>query len=213
MLDEKLVDGFAAYMKKFPELYSRLAEVVCSFLLESQEPMLIIDVGVGPGFLAAGLQQKISGVRVFGVDLNKFMLKKAQENTDDAGFDAVLGRVEALPFQNGVVDVVVSRYSLVYWQEPVDVLHEVFRVLKPGGVVVVEALNKRFSRFRLFLIGLGMLFRGAGWGVMRYHLKAFGSAYSLDEVEGFFKQNGFILVGREGGAGEWRFLLVGKKQR
>ena len=213
VLDEKLVDDFATYMKKFPELYSSLADVVCSFLPESQEPMLIVDVGVGPGFLAAFLQQKVPDVQVFGVDVERYMLKKAVEHTDSKGFSAVLSGVEALPFHNGMVDVVVSRYSLSYWRHPEDVFHELFRILKPGGVVVVEALNKRFSRLRLLIICLRMLFRGASWGVVRYHWKAFSSAYSFGEVEGFLRQNGFILVGREGGAADWRFLVVGTKHK
>ena len=205
------VNDFATYMKKFPGLYDHFADVVCSFLPESLGEMMVVDVGVGPGFLAKVLQQKIPDGRGLGVDLDSNMLKKAQENTKRDGFDVVLSSADALPFQNGLADVVVSRFSLSYWRYPEDVFHEIFRVLKPGGVIVIEALNKRFSRLRLFLVGIRMLCRGAGWGVVRYHWKAFSSAFSLAEVEDFLLGSGFVLIGREGGVGEWRFVLVGKK--
>jgi SAM-dependent methyltransferase len=46
---------------------------------------------------------------------------------------AVVGAAESLPFPDNTVDLVVSRGSIFFWDDPVKGLREVQRVLRPGG--------------------------------------------------------------------------------
>ena len=55
--------------------------------------------------------------------------------------EAVIGRVEKLPFKEGTFDAAVSDYVLEHIQEPRSAACELFRVLKPGGVLLFRTPN------------------------------------------------------------------------
>ena len=95
-----------------------------------------IDLGGGPGMLGVCIA-KITALRVTVVDLMPECVELARENSAEAGVadrvDAVQGVAEALPFEDGAVDLVVSRGSIFFWQDQARGLAEAYRVLRPGG--------------------------------------------------------------------------------
>lgn len=101
---------------------------------------LVVDAGCGTGLvanaLAAGLR---SGGGVVGADLSPAMLAVAQANCP-AGAPVTFGPgvVENLMLRNETVDVVVLGLVLSYTVNPLAVLLEARRVLRPGGRLVVS---------------------------------------------------------------------------
>jgi ubiquinone/menaquinone biosynthesis C-methylase UbiE len=95
-----------------------------------------IDLGGGPGMLAVCIA-KITSMKVTVVDLMPECVELARENSAEAGVgdrvDAIQGVAEELPFEDGSVDLVVSRGSIFFWQDQQQGLVEVYRVLRPGG--------------------------------------------------------------------------------
>jgi len=59
-------------------------------------------------------------------------------------FTQNLNRDTALPLADGSIDAVMICVSIQYLQQPVDVLREVARVLRPGGAVVISFSNRCF---------------------------------------------------------------------
>lgn len=102
----------------------------------------VLDLGSGAGidcFLAA--RQVGPTGSVIGVDMTPEMLERARRNAEKGGYDNVefrLGEIEALPVADGSVDVIISNCVLNLSTDKSRVLGEAFRVLKPGGRVVVS---------------------------------------------------------------------------
>jgi len=95
-----------------------------------------IDLGGGPGMLAVCMA-RITSLQVTVVDLMPECVGLARENSLEAGVadrvDAMQGRAEALPFDDGSIDLVMSRGSIFFWEDQQKGLAEVWRVLRPGG--------------------------------------------------------------------------------
>ena len=104
------------------------------------------DIGCGPGYLAIELARAAPGLHVTGVDLSEAMLTQAIENAALAGqagrADFRSGDAAATPFADGSLDLVVSTLSLHHWDDPVPVLNEIARVLRPGAAFLIFDLRR-----------------------------------------------------------------------
>ncbi len=108
---------------------------------------LVLDLACGTGdFLKAWAKQ---GIRAYGLDLSLQMLMRARPITG-----VVQGVGEALPFLDATFDAVSSGFAVRNFADFAIVLHEVARVLKPGGVVGILEVATPKSRLARELHGL-----------------------------------------------------------
>lgn len=99
----------------------------------------VLDVATGTGHTALFLAPYAQGV--IGLDLTPQMLRLAQKASAENGtrnVEWVRGNVNALPFPDGSFDVVCSRRAPHHFPDLDRALREMARVLKDGGVMVID---------------------------------------------------------------------------
>ena len=109
---------------------------------------MLLDLACGGGLLAPHVAGK--GHRHVGLDLSATALPHARAH----GVVPVRGDVLRLPFADEVADVVVAGEVLEHVREPLELVSEACRVLRPGGVLVIDTIAAtRWGRFLSITVG------------------------------------------------------------
>jgi ubiquinone/menaquinone biosynthesis C-methylase UbiE len=101
----------------------------------------ILDAGCGPGLVIEKIAEGNKGKRISitGLDFNRTMIKRAQRTCKD--FSNVKLQVtdlnRSLEFSDGSFDKVICSHTLYALQDPLKVISEFYRVLKPGGATII----------------------------------------------------------------------------
>lgn len=99
-------------------------------IVRSWHPRLIMDLATGSGDVALTLHRYCPEARIVGADFCVPMLREAQGK----GFSEIVAADGlALPFANGVFDVVTVAFGLRNMASYPGALREMHRVLRPGG--------------------------------------------------------------------------------
>ena len=114
----------------------------------TREGSLLLDLACGGGLLAPHVAA--SGHRHVGLDLSPTALPLAREH----GVAPVRGDVLHLPFADEVADVVVAGEVLEHVTEPLRLVAEACRVLRPGGTLVLDTIAATWwGRFSAVTVG------------------------------------------------------------
>jgi 2-polyprenyl-3-methyl-5-hydroxy-6-metoxy-1,4-benzoquinol methylase len=119
-------------------------------LIAALGPRILLDVGCGSGYLAKLLKERLPHLIVHGVDCSLVALKRARGAADWV-WQVDLDKAD-LPIYPDQYDAVSCVEVLEHLYDPLHVLREIVRVLKPGGYAVVTVPNLAYWRYRLALL-------------------------------------------------------------
>jgi 2-polyprenyl-6-hydroxyphenyl methylase/3-demethylubiquinone-9 3-methyltransferase len=117
-----------------------------------------LDLGCGGGFMTEPLAGR--GAKVTGVDPSEPAIAAAREHAKAGGLniDYRVGTAEAIPLPDSSVDCVVIVDVLEHVADPAVVIAEINRVLKPGGLLLYDTLNRtRLAAFAFIFLGEDVL--------------------------------------------------------
>ncbi len=141
----------------------------------------VLDLACGGGIIVCAFAPEVK--HATGIDMTPAMLDRARQLAAEKGLANVSwdqGDVGSLPYADGAFDIVVTRFSMHHFLDPLLVLREMVRVCAPGGRVVVVDMHasedpakaiewNRLEKLRdpshvrcLTLTELRALFRAAG---------------------------------------------------
>jgi len=168
---EKYSDAYDEWFEKNRELYD--AEVEAIRQLVPWPGANGVEVGVGSGKFAAPL-----GIQI-GVEPSEKMAIKARKQ----GISVCRGVAEDLPFSDGTFDFVLMVTTICFVDDVIESFREAYRVLKPGGCIIVGFVDKESEL-------------GRQYADKRDRSKFYKDAtfFSTQEVLDYLKEAGFGTV-------------------
>lgn len=103
----------------------------------------ILDAGCGTGGLLRFLGEAEPAWRLRGIDLSPLACERARRRTTAEVLEA---SATALPFEDECFDAIVSADVLPQVERPIEIVAELARCTRPGGVVVINAAAYRWLR-------------------------------------------------------------------
>lgn len=127
----------------------------CTFRLAPKPGELILDVATGTGW--ASRRVAAYGAQVIGIDLGEDLIKTATEQARRSGLRAeyLVGDAEALPFEDGKFDGIISTCGVMFVSRAEVAASELARVCKKGGRVAFTAWTPTSTLFEMFKLMKG----------------------------------------------------------
>jgi SAM-dependent methyltransferase len=145
----------------------------------------VLDLGCGPGYFLSPLVKQ--GALVTAVDYSEKMLGRAREAlftvpvSARANVEIVLDDafhyLHTVP--DGIFDIVIASLFVSYYPEPETIVSQIFRVLRPGGRLVMSNPVPRPHFAKVFW--------RSGWAVIRHLLSALQLLKYAARIERFGK--------------------------
>jgi ubiquinone/menaquinone biosynthesis C-methylase UbiE len=115
-------------------------------LLDIQPEQRILEIGFGPGVSTQIAVERVPRVFVAGIDHSRTMVQAASQRNADAirsgRMELREADVRSLPYPDHSFDRAFSLHSIYFWENPVDCLQEIKRVLKPSGLLAITIQPK-----------------------------------------------------------------------
>lgn len=129
-------------------LKSAFATEILSVALKNHESLEILDVATGTGDVAFRIAEMAPSAHITGIDLSEGMLgiarQKRQQSLPDIGsrLSFEIGDCLKLQFANDSFHLVTVAYGVRNFSELLKGLQEMYRVLRPGGILCIIELSR-----------------------------------------------------------------------
>ena len=134
---ERYTHGYGTELVGY--LKGRTVSVNAAFLAPHLRPgMSLLDCGCGPGSITCGLAQALAPGQVIGIDIEASQIDLAREQAATQAIANVrfeVANIYDLPFPDATFDVAFAHTVLQHLADPVKALREIYRVIKPGGLI------------------------------------------------------------------------------
>ena len=142
-----LYDGMAWYYDVWAHFTEKKAQDKAIELSKIEDGLTILDVAVGTGKLFNRiLKRNPNGINI-GIDISKGMLTKAKSKLSkqpNQNYSLEIGSAFDIKMDNNTVDILFNNYmfDLIPFNQMGSIIDEFFRVLKPGGKLVLVNMTK-----------------------------------------------------------------------
>ena len=103
-------------------------------------PDRLIDIGCGPGAFLSLVKETFPDIQLNALDLSEEMIHETRERLSNTAI-ATVGDSENMPLKSEQYQVVTCNMSIHHYPHPQDAVNEMFRILKPGGVLLLNDMD------------------------------------------------------------------------
>ncbi len=107
----------------------------------------VLDVGCGHGASLKVIARRVKQGRVTGLDPSAVMVGVAQKKARSRTIEIARGEARDMPFEDAVFDAAMSVHTIYFWDDPINELREINRVVAPHGRFVLGFRSSRDQRF------------------------------------------------------------------
>jgi Methylase involved in ubiquinone/menaquinone biosynthesis len=126
--------------------FSEEVREVAYTLANIQKGKIAADIGAGTGFMTEGLLK--AGLNVVAIDQSEKMLISIKQKYKEYNtLTCVIGDSDALPINEQSVNYAFANMYLHHVVEPSIAINELYRILKPGGKLVITDLDEHNFTF------------------------------------------------------------------
>ena len=124
-------------------------------LLELGTAHKLLELGMGNGGLVTGLLERWPELTYYGVDFSTDMVEEASQlnapavQAGKAHF--VYGTTTVIPYNDQLFDRILTVNTLYFWPDPAEGLQELYRMLEPGGLLVLAIRSEESMRHFAFV--------------------------------------------------------------
>lgn len=143
MFIKEIAKNYDNWYKNLPGSFVDELESAAAFsLFQPASNSNVLDVGCGTGNYSIKLAKK--GYNVTGVDISNDMLDIARIKADKQrlNINFVNGDLNCLEFPDNSFSAVCSMTAFEFIKNPHNAFQELFRVVKPGGFILIGTINK-----------------------------------------------------------------------
>ncbi|MEA2042804.1 MAG: bifunctional demethylmenaquinone methyltransferase/2-methoxy-6-polyprenyl-1,4-benzoquinol methylase UbiE, partial [Bacteroidota bacterium] len=109
--------------------------------LQHSKPQTVLDIACGTGDLALTVSKRVGSEKITGIDISQKMLEYGNKKIEKAGLSDRIhlqyGDSENIEFENDSFDAVTAAFGVRNFQNLEKGISEMYRVLKPGGKLVI----------------------------------------------------------------------------
>ncbi len=132
---EEFASQFDAAMNRY-DLETRVKVIFDVVLTEDLTGKLLLDDGCGTGWFSKAAVER--GARVTSLDVGEKLLLEVKKKCSS---ECVVGDALELSFADNTFDIIVSSEMIEHTVKPSQATSEMFRVLKPGGILALTCPN------------------------------------------------------------------------
>jgi SAM-dependent methyltransferase len=138
---EEYFQAYAALGLRFPtesdEVPIRYRERLKQAEQEAEGRGVLLEIGVGHGAFLNLAQA--AGWQTLGIEVSEYAARMAREKY---GLEVFCGTLEDAGIREASIDVVHMSHVLEHLKDPLRTLSEIMRILRPGGILVIEVPNE-----------------------------------------------------------------------
>jgi ubiquinone/menaquinone biosynthesis C-methylase UbiE len=192
---ENLDRQVGAVLRFEPDLAFRARSRTILEYIEPKAGQRVLDAGCGLGFTLY-LLERLTACEVHGVDLDVDRLRESRNRRSDQRAVLAVADLGRLPYADHSFDAVIASEVLEHLEDDGRALVELYRVLRPGGVMAVTVPHANYPltwdppNFVRERLGMGHFSQGPLSGIWTDHRRL----YSSDALRSLLEAAGFEVL-------------------